>query len=323
MSPTPASSITSSSTTRKGDNGLGVKVLQEADQDVVANADPKPVGLFRLFRFATPTEIAMTIIACILAIGAGAAQPAMTILFANLTNLFTNFGIAKRRIELEGMSPELAAELASASRSLVKEAGRCSLYLVALGVGTFLCTYAYMLIFNYTSEAQSKRLRERYLAAVLRQEIAWFDDVGAGEVATRIQSDCLLVQTAIGEKIGISIQYLSSFVTGFVVAYARNARLAGILTTILPLILLAGTFVGTFETKYQTLVLGFISKAASVAEEAISSIRTVQAFAIVPTLTGRFSKYIDASRVASIRGSLGIGLGLAVLCESMDPRHTI
>ena len=35
----------------------------------------------------------------------------------------------------------------------------------------------------------SKRVRENYLRAVLRQDIAYFDNVGAGEVATRIQTD--------------------------------------------------------------------------------------------------------------------------------------
>jgi ABC-type multidrug transport system fused ATPase/permease subunit len=35
----------------------------------------------------------------------------------------------------------------------------------------------------------AKRLREQYLRAILRQDIAFFDNVGAGEVATRIQTD--------------------------------------------------------------------------------------------------------------------------------------
>jgi ATP-binding cassette subfamily B (MDR/TAP) protein 1 len=41
----------------------------------------------------------------------------------------------------------------------------------------------------YTAEMTSKRIRERYLWAVLRQDIAFFDDVGPGEVTTRIQTD--------------------------------------------------------------------------------------------------------------------------------------
>ena len=57
------------------------------------------------------------------------------------------------------------------------------------GVGLFVCTYIYMNIWVYTGEINARRVRERYLAAVLRQDIAFFDKTGAGEVATRIQTD--------------------------------------------------------------------------------------------------------------------------------------
>lgn len=46
-----------------------------------------------------------------------------------------------------------------------------------------------MFVWVYTGEINAKRLRERYLQAVLRQDIQYFDKVGAGEVATRIQTD--------------------------------------------------------------------------------------------------------------------------------------
>lgn len=46
-----------------------------------------------------------------------------------------------------------------------------------------------MNIWVYTAEIGAKRLRERYLQATLRQNISYFDGVGAGEVATRIQTD--------------------------------------------------------------------------------------------------------------------------------------
>jgi len=59
----------------------------------------------------------------------------------------------------------------------------------------FFCTYCYMYVWVYTGEINAKRIRERYLQAVLRQDIAFFDNVGAGEVATRISTDtrrCLM-----------------------------------------------------------------------------------------------------------------------------------
>lgn len=53
----------------------------------------------------------------------------------------------------------------------------------------FVCTGVYMSVWVYTGEVSAKRLRERYLGAILRQDIAFFDHVGAGEVATRIETD--------------------------------------------------------------------------------------------------------------------------------------
>ena len=58
-----------------------------------------------------------------------------------------------------------------------------------IGIGTFVCTYFFIHIWVYTGQANAKRIRERYLQAVLRQDIAFFDKVGAGEIATRIQTD--------------------------------------------------------------------------------------------------------------------------------------
>ena len=46
-----------------------------------------------------------------------------------------------------------------------------------------------MNIWIHTGEVNAKRIRERYLQAILRQDIAFFDHVGAGEVTTRIQTD--------------------------------------------------------------------------------------------------------------------------------------
>lgn len=40
----------------------------------------------------------------------------------------------------------------------------------------------------YTGELASKRIREKYLQSILRQDVAFFDNLGAGEVATRIQT---------------------------------------------------------------------------------------------------------------------------------------
>lgn len=94
-----------------------------------------------------------------------------------------------------------AEDVAAASRAFKHTAAQDASYLVYLGIGMFLVTYAYMYIWTYTGEMASKRIRERYLRAVLRQDVAFFDQLGAGEVATRIQTDTHLIQQGISEKV--------------------------------------------------------------------------------------------------------------------------
>ena len=54
-----------------------------------------------------------------------------------------------------------------------------------------------MTIWAYTGEVNAKRIRERYFQAVLRQDVAYFDNVGAGEVTTRIQTDTRMLPMTI------------------------------------------------------------------------------------------------------------------------------
>lgn len=142
---------------------------------------------------------------------------------------------------------------------------------------------------------------------------AYFDELGAGEVATRIESDCHLVQVGIGEKIPISFSFVATFITGYVLAYARHARLAGAITSILPVIMIAGSIMGIAGTKFTTGSLTFVSKAGTLAEEVISSIRTVQAFGAKRTLGAMFDDLIGKSRDVGIKGAAVEGIGLGVM----------
>ena len=129
-----------------------------------------------------------------------------------------------------------------------------------------------MFIWVHTGEINAKRIREKYLQAVLRQDIQFFDEVGAGEVATRIQTDTRelmfhfgsltrnnlsyidLVQQGMSEKIALVVSFLSAFVTGFVLAYIRSWRLALALSSILPCIGITGAVMNKAISKHMQYV---------------------------------------------------------------------
>jgi ATP-binding cassette subfamily B (MDR/TAP) protein 1 len=132
----------------------------------------RKVGFLELFRFARPLEITFNIIGLILAAASGAAQPLMTLIFGRLTNDFTAFGALTTSIASGAeLTPAQMAQLEAAKDNLKTSAGHNALYLMAIGIGMFLTTWAYMFIWNWTGEVNAKRVRERYLHATLRQEV--------------------------------------------------------------------------------------------------------------------------------------------------------
>jgi len=135
----------------------------------------------------------------------------------------------------------------------------CTLYLEAdvniLGIGMFSACFVFISIWSYTGESTTRRIRERYFRAVIHQDLSFYDDVTAGEVATRIELNAHLVQQGISEKLALIASYCSSFVTGLAIAYVKSWRLALVLSAIIPCILLVGAFITVAGTKHSKWVV--------------------------------------------------------------------
>lgn len=68
-----------------------------------------------------------------------------------------------------------------------------------------------------TGEHISGKIREKYLEACMRQNIGFFDKLGAGEITTRITADTNLVQDGMSEKVGLTLAAVATFITAFVI----------------------------------------------------------------------------------------------------------
>jgi ATP-binding cassette subfamily B (MDR/TAP) protein 1 len=150
----------------------------------------------------------------------------MTLMFGKLTTAFVASGIAAQNAFREGATRAAFQALQDAAQDFRNTASDDALYLVF--IGAFTCLYSpqtlisdrywhvcddliYMVTWICTSEVAAKRLCEKYLGSILRQDVAFFDDVGAGEIATRIQTDMHLVHQGISEKAPVALSFTSTF----------------------------------------------------------------------------------------------------------------
>ncbi|KAH7101158.1 multidrug resistance protein 1 [Auriculariales sp. MPI-PUGE-AT-0066] len=261
-----------------------------------------PVSFLALFRFSTPFERFLNIFGIVCAVAGGASQPLMTLLFGHLTQAFVDFGSA---------AASGSSDLTAAANHFRHVASETASFLVALGAGTFLITYVYMCAWTYTGEVQSKRIREKYLQAILRQDIAYFDKLGAGEVTTRIQTDCHLVQQGMSEKVALCASHVGAFCTGFILGYIQNWKLALAVSSIFPCFAIIGGLHSSMETKFQKRALDAVAESGSLAEEVISAVRTIQAFGSQSVVCGLYNKFVAKAQKndSGLAATVGFGAG--------------
>ncbi|PPQ85425.1 hypothetical protein CVT25_006317 [Psilocybe cyanescens] len=297
------------------DKDIELRPLQEQsekDASVVDTSEKKPstppIGFRELFRYSTWFEVFINWIGIVAAVTAGVAQPMMTLLFGRLTEDFVNF--ARVSSQARQNIPGAANQLGQAASDFRHAAAKNASYLVYIGIGIYVCTYTFMYIWVYTGEVNAKRIRERYLQAVLRQDIAFFDGVGPGEVATRIQTDTHLVQLGMSEKVALVANAAGAFVGGFALAYARSWRLALALTSILPCIAISGAVITIFNVKFKQQALKHAAEGGSLAEEIISTVRTAQAFGTQRILTGIYNSHMEKALKIDIKAAISQSVGI-------------
>ncbi|ONK66410.1 uncharacterized protein A4U43_C06F7590 [Asparagus officinalis] len=122
-------------------------------------------------------------------------------------------------------------------------------------------------------------MRLAYLRSLLDQDISVFDtEASTGEVINAITSDILIVQDAISEKVGNFMHYITRFISGFAIGFARVWQISLVTLSIVPLISIAGGIYAYVAVGLITRVRKSYVKAGEIAEEVIGNVRTVQAF---------------------------------------------
>ncbi|XP_074284679.1 ABC transporter B family member 15-like [Silene latifolia] len=184
------------------------------------------------------------------------------------------------------------------------------LCIVAAGawVASFLEGYCW----TRTAERQAARMRYRYLKAVLRQDVGYFDMnvASTSEVITSVSSDSLTIQDAISEKVPNFIMNTSTFLGAYVTAFLLLWRLAVVGFPFVILLIIPGLMYGRILMGLARKLTIEYKHAGNVAEQAISSIRTVYAFVGESKTMSKFSRALEGSVKLGLKQGLAKGVAI-------------
>ncbi|KAJ8119969.1 hypothetical protein ONZ43_g3201 [Nemania bipapillata] len=270
------------------------KHLPENEASVLRKQVTTPevkTGFATLYRYATRNDLIIIFVSAIAAIAAGAALPLMTVVFGKLQGSFQGF--FNGQVARDDFSHQL--------NSLV-------LNFIYLAVGEFVAVYIATVGFIYTGEHISAKIREHYLESCMRQNIGFFDKMGAGEVTTRITADTNLVQEGISEKVSLTLSAIATFLSAFIIGFVYYWKLTLILTSVIFALLLVMGTASAFVVKYTKKTIQAHAAGGTVAEEVLSSIRNAVAFGTEGRLALKYDDHLKIGEFWGFRKSSAVAL---------------
>ncbi|KAL7855108.1 hypothetical protein SRHO_G00172980 [Serrasalmus rhombeus] len=253
----------------------------------------------------------------------GSAQPLMLLVFGMLTDTFIEYDIElnelrdpekhcfNNTIQWRNLSAELNLEL-NMTRScglldIEYEMTNFAYYYVGIGSAVFILGYLQISMWVSSAARQIQIIRKLYFSKVMRMEIGWFDCNSVGELNTRMSDDINKINDAIADQVSIFIQRFTTFLCGFLMGFARGWKLTLVIISVSPLIGVGAALMALFVAKLTGRELQAYAKAGAVADEVLSSIRTVAAFGGEKKEVERYDNNLISAQRWGIRKGLIMG----------------
>ncbi|PNT61308.1 ABC transporter B family member 15 [Brachypodium distachyon] len=250
-------------------------------------------SFLEMVRYADPHDMCLMALGMLGSLGDGMMQPLAMLVLGDIVNSYGAVGSAG------------TAGISFSSDAVDKFALR--LLYVALAVA--VCSFLEGVCWTRTAERQASRMRRLYLEAVLRQEVAFFDAAPSSQATTfrvisTISDDADTIQDFLGEKLPMVLANVTLFFGALSVSFvfAWRLALAGLPFTLLfivPTVILGkrmAAAAGETRAAYEA--------AGGIAEQAVSSIRTVASYNGERQTLERFRSALAVSTALGIKQGL-------------------
>jgi len=151
------------------------------------------------------------------------------------------------------------------------------------------------------SEYTGMIFRVKYVESVLRQDISWFEDNDPQSLASKISKEASAIQVATGEKAANIFFAFTMLIAGAVISFTLGWKFALVTLALFPLLFLVMSFMMV------VLQMGFkkqekaFKKSSTLAEQALNSIKIVQAYGQESKEDERFCEPLEEARKSGIK----------------------
>ena len=171
-----------------------------------------------------------------------------------------------------------------------------ALIALCLAIGSYLRTT----LVNQVGEQVLARIRSALFAHVLGLSPGWFESARTGEILARITTDTAIVQTVMTSTISMAVRNLILLVGGLVMLVLSSPKMSLVVLIVVPLVVAPMIVLGRRLRRASRLAQDRLADVAVQAEESVSAMRTVQAFARQGFVRAKFDGSVDDSLQAAL-----------------------
>ncbi|CAB3362047.1 Hypothetical predicted protein [Cloeon dipterum] len=279
------------------------------DEEEKPDGEPAPasVSFFKLFRFADNFDKLLMFIGVISSIATGICQPLNVLFMGDLTGAMVDQALNITQLPPGSPIPDWIAE------TFLDAVVQFAVNNTILGAAMFLFSFTAVACFDNAAKRQINRVRDLYLKSALRQDIGWYDTNMTGDLASKMAENIIKLEDGIGEKVGMFIHFISAFLGCIVLAFINGWELTLICLISLPVTMISVGIVAVVTSRLSRKEVEAYGKAGSIAEEVLSSIRTVIAFNGQKKESERYDKNLIFARDNNIKRGFFSGLGFGML----------
>ncbi|XP_068179994.1 ATP-dependent translocase ABCB1 isoform X2 [Antennarius striatus] len=278
------------------------KEKNEKKKTEKASKEPM-VSPIALFRFADSVDVLLMFAGTIMAMANGTVLPLMCIVFGDMTDSFINDSVES---QIKITTPNFTF----VNSTLQEDMRQYSIYYSIMGAVVLVAAYIQVSFWTLTGGRQAKRIRTLFFHCIMRQEIGWFDVNETGELNTRLTDDVYKIQEGISDKTGLLIQAFTTFIASFIIGFTKGWKLTLVILAVSPALGISAALFSKIVASFTTKEQAAYAKAGGVAEEVLSSIRTVFAFSGQNREIKRYHKNLEDAKNMGIKKAISANVAM-------------
>ena len=172
-----------------------------------------------------------------------------------------------------------------------------SLYMILISIGLTITKFLDSFFWIRVGSELTNDLKSKVFERLMKSEVSYFDSTPIGDILTLLGEESQSVQDSFGITKGLQFQYIGQALVGIFLCYYYCWKCALIATCIIPFVCINIYIFSKFIDRHINLRFIYIADSMTIAEETLSTIRTVRGFNREDIEFDRFMEQTDKSTV--------------------------